>query len=103
MRLIDADEIEYTKFLNDLGNGMYEDIFIVSRSSIDNQPTVDAVPVLCGELQDEGKEYEMNELNELRRLIDEFYENAQDFLDKAKKSAEKSGISLEDERKKNEP
>ena len=45
MRLIDADKLEDHEEIIPLGNGMYESTFIVYKDDIDEQPTVDAIPI----------------------------------------------------------
>lgn len=40
MRLIDADALLYTKQLEPMGNGQYEDTWIIHKDDIDNAPTI---------------------------------------------------------------
>lgn len=40
-RLIDAESIEYTKFCEAFGNGMYKAVDVVYRTDIDAMPTID--------------------------------------------------------------
>ena len=46
MRLIDADELVYTKELYPYGNGEYKPVNVIYETDIDAAPTIDAVPVI---------------------------------------------------------
>lgn len=45
MRLIDADKLEDHEQIIPLGNAMYESTFVVYKDDIDQQPTVEAIPI----------------------------------------------------------
>lgn len=44
-RLINVDKLEAHEMISPLGNGMYESTFVVYKDDIDEQPTVDAIPI----------------------------------------------------------
>ena len=46
MRLIDADALNYSTHRECAGHGEYYDIEIITKSKIDNAPTIDAEPVV---------------------------------------------------------
>lgn len=46
MRLIDADALNYSTHRECAGHGEYYDIEIITKSKIDNAPTMDAVPIV---------------------------------------------------------
>ena len=46
MRLIDADALNYSTHTECAGHGEYYDIEIITKSKIDNAPTIDAEPVV---------------------------------------------------------
>lgn len=52
MRLIDADALNYSTHTECAGHGEYYDIEIITKSKIDNTPTIDAVEVVrCKDCQ----------------------------------------------------
>ena len=50
-RLIDADALLYTKQLEPMGNGYYEETWIIHKDDIDNAPTIEIVqqPPKCAD------------------------------------------------------